>query len=599
MEKPMSQPVIYPTIQKVPDPVNPCNLTAERLDSGFDWARALAEVAAADGTTNICREALDRHLPHDGARIALRFIGRGWPKDTAAVQDISYQQLATLTMRFANALHSLGVQQGDVLFALSPRIPALYTVVLGALRAGVVFSPLFSAFGPEPIAARMGKGNARVIFSLASQYRKKIAPIRESIPTLQHIILIDDDGSLKDILQDTPGAVDFNALMNSASEQAVLAATRAEDHALMHFTSGTTGKPKGAVHVHAAVAYHKYSGQFALDIKADDIFWCTADPGWVTGVSYGIISPLVNGATLLIDEADFQAQRWYEILQSFKVDVWYTAPTAMRMLMKNGEELPRAYNFSSVRLAASVGEPLNPEVIHWVKENLGIALHDNWWQSETGGIIISNYRAMAIKPGSMGKPIPGMEVALVKSHEKGALELAEKSGECGEIAIRRGWPSMFRGYLGDDEKYQRCFVGEWYLSGDLASRDDDGYYWFVGRTDDVIKSSGHLIGPFEVESVLMEHPAVLESAVIGIPDPVAGELVKAYVVLKSGFVAEEELQLSIVAHARKRLGVAVAPREVSFIADLPKTRSGKIMRRLLKARELGLPEGDTSTLENG
>ncbi len=594
----MSQAVIYPPIKKNPDAIPPCNLPVERLTAGFDWQQALAEVTAADGATNICHEALDRHLPHDGARIALRFIGRGWPKDAAAVQDISYQQLAALTNRFANGLRSLGVQQGDVLFALSPRIPALYTVVLGALRAGVVFSPLFSAFGPEPIAARMSKGNACVIFSLASYYRKKIAPIRASIPTLQHVILVDDDGSLKDVLQDTPGAIDFNVLMSGASEAPVLAATRPEDHALMHFTSGTTGKPKGAVHVHAAVAYHKYSGQFALDIKADDIFWCTADPGWVTGVSYGIISPLVNGATLLIDEADFQAQRWYEILQSFKVDIWYTAPTAMRMLMKNGEELPRSYNFSSVRLAASVGEPLNPEVIHWVKENLRIALHDNWWQSETGGIIISNYRAMSIKPGSMGKPIPGMEVRLVKNHENGVLEFAEKSGECGEIAIRRGWPSMFRSYLGDDEKYQRCFVGDWYLSGDLASRDDDGYYWFVGRTDDVIKSSGHLIGPFEVESVLMEHPAVLESAVIGIPDPVAGELVKAYVVLKSGFVAEEELQLSIVAHARKRLGVAVAPREVSFIADLPKTRSGKIMRRLLKARELGLPEGDTSTLEN-
>jgi acetyl-CoA synthetase len=299
---------------------------------------------------------------------------------------------------------------------------------------------------------------------------------------------------------------------------------------------------------------------------------------------------------LLIDEADFQAQRWYDILQQFKVDIWYTAPTAMRMLMKNGEALPSGYDFSSVRLAASVGEPLNPEVIYWVQKHLGIALHDNWWQSETGGIIISNYRAMPIHPGSMGKPMPGIDVQLVKSHDGGKVVFAE-NGESGEIAIRAGWPSMFRGYLGDDEKYRKCFVDGWYLSGDLATRDADGYFLFVGRSDDVIKSSGHLIGPFEVESVLMEHPAVLESGVIGIPDPVAGELVKAFVVLKKGFVADEELQLSIVAHARKKLGVAVAPREVAFIADLPKTRSGKIMRRLLKARELGLPEGDISTLE--
>jgi acetyl-CoA synthetase len=584
-----------PVTKSVAD-ASQANLTLAAISEPFDWQRAVAETAQANaGSINICHEALDKNLSRNGDQVALRFVGKQWPKDERAVQDISYAQLAAQTYQFSNALRSLGVKKGDVLFALSPRIPDLYTVVLGSLRAGVVFSPLFSAFGPEPIVARMTKGNGRVLFTLASYYRKKIAAVRDQIPTLEHVILIDDDGSLKDI----PDAIDFHQLMNNASDAHMLEATAPEDQALMHFTSGTTGKPKGAMHAHTAVVYHQHSGRFALDLKPGDIFWCTADPGWVTGISYGIISPLVNGCTLLIDEADFQAERWYKILQSFKVEIWYTAPTAMRMLMKNGEALPRTFDFSSVRLAASVGEPLNPEVIHWVKENLGIALHDNWWQSETGGIIVSNYRAMAIKPGSMGKPMPGMEVCLVKNHGDGQLELAENSGESGEIAIHRGWPSMFRGYLGDDEKYRKCFVGDWYLSGDLATRDDDGYYWFVGRTDDVIKSSGHLIGPFEVESVLMEHPAVLESGVIGIPDPVAGELVKAFVVLKKGFEPDEETQLSIVAHARKKLGVAVAPREIAFISDLPKTRSGKIMRRLLKARELGLPEGDTSTLEIG
>lgn len=581
------------TIDKSLQAIASCNLPAANIVALFDWQAALAEVTANDGSVNICREALDKHLPQDGNRIALRFIGNDWPANASAVRDISYAELASLSRRFANALTKLGVAKGDVLFALSPRIPELYSVVLGSLRMGAVFSPLFSAFGPEPIAARMTKGNARVIFSLASLYRKKIAPIRDAIPSLQHIILIDDDGSLRDI----PGALDFNTLIQAASHADILAATRPDDHALMHFTSGTTGKPKGAVHVHSAVAYHKHSGRFALDLKPGDIFWCTADPGWVTGISYGIISPLVNGCTLLIDAADFQAQRWYQILQHFKVNIWYTAPTAMRMLMKNGEELAHGFDFSSIRLAASVGEPLNPEVIHWAQQNLHIALHDNWWQSETGGIMISNYLAMPIKVGSMGKPMPGIEIRLIKSHDNNQLEFADQPGDIGEIAIRSGWPSMFRDYLGDHDKYQRCFIDNWYLSGDLASCDADGYYWFVGRTDDVIKSSGHLIGPFEVESVLMEHPAVLESAVIGIPDPVAGELVKAFVVLKSGITGDEELQLAIMAHARKRLGVAVAPRVISFIADLPKTRSGKIMRRLLKARELGLPEGDTSTLE--
>lgn len=580
-------------IEKSIQTVATANLAAAKITAPFDWPQALAAVTASDGSVNICREALDRHLPTYGERIALRFIDKDWPTNASAIRDISYAELANLSRRFAHALIKLGVGKGDVLFALSPRIPELYSMVLGTLRMGGVFSPLFSAFGPEPIAARMSKGCARVIFSLASLYRKKIAPIRATIVSLQHIILIDDDGSLKDI----PGALDFNQLMQSASDTEILEATQADDPALMHFTSGTTGKPKGAMHVHSAVAYHKYSGRFALDLKPDDIFWCTADPGWVTGISYGIISPLVNGCTLLIDAADFQAQRWYQILQRFNVNIWYTAPTAMRMLMKNGEELARGFDFSSIRLAASVGEPLNPEVIHWVQKNLRIALHDNWWQSETGGIIISNYLAMPIKIGSMGKPIPGIDIRLIKSHDNNQLEFADQPGDTGEIAIRRGWPSMFRDYLGDHEKYQRCFVDDWYLSGDLASRDADGYYWFVGRSDDVIKSSGHLIGPFEIESVLMEHPDVLESAVIGIPDPVAGELVKAFVVLKNGIAGNEELQLAIMAHARKRLGVAVAPRIISFIADLPKTRSGKIMRRLLKARELGLPEGDTSTLE--
>jgi acetyl-CoA synthetase len=584
----------YAAMAKPPD-AGPYNLPFAGVAAGFDWQRALDDMRADDGTVNICREALDRHLPQAGERTALRFIGRNWPKDPAAVTDISYAGLAALSTRFAHVLQNLGISKGDAVFALSPRNPELYAAALGTLRLGAVFSPLFSAFGPEPIAARMIKGEARVLFSLASLWRRKIEPVRASLTSLRHVILIDDDGSLKDIA----GALDFHALMAAAGGQPLMAATQPEDRALMHFTSGTTGKPKGALHAHAAVAYHKHSGRFALDLKPDDIFWCTADPGWVTGMSYGIIAPLVNGATLLVDEADFQAQRWYAILQAFKVTVWYTAPTAMRMLMKNGDQLPSGCDFSGVRVAASVGEPLNPEVIHWAGKTLNIALHDNWWQTETGGIIISNYPCMPVKPGSMGKPMPGIEVRLVKSHAGGVPVFVESPEESGEIAIRRGWPSMFRGYLGDEDKYRGCFAGDWYLSGDLATCDADGYYWFVGRIDDVIKSSGHLIGPFEVESALMEHPAVLESAVIGVPDPVAGESVKAFVVLKAGFIPDEELQLSITAHARMRLGAAVAPRAVAFVADLPKTRSGKIMRRLLKARELGLPEGDLSTLETG
>ncbi len=562
----------------------------------INWEEELAGcLRLSDGFLNIAHEAVDVHLldSAQAKKAALRFISKQWPKDPHAVFDISYENLASESRRFAHALRSIGVKKGDVLFALSPRIPELYSVMLGTLRAGAVFSPLFSAFGPEPIAARVERGAGKVLFSLASYYRKKIAPVRDRLPTLKYIILVDDDGTLKDI----PGALNLRELLAKASDEFFCERTKPEDLALLHFTSGTTGKPKGAAHVHAAAVYHAVSGRFALDLKREDVFWCTADPGWVTGVSYGIISPLINGATLLIDEAEFQAARWYQILRDFKVSNWYTAPTAMRMLMKSGEELPRQFDFSNVRIASSVGEPLNPEVIAWTQRNLKIPLHDNWWQSETGGIMISNFLSMPIKPGSMGKPMPGVYVALAERDATGAVKLIEEADTEGEIVIRRGWPSMFRTYLGDPDRYQKCFSGDWYFSGDLATRDKDGYFWFVGRADDVIKSSGHLIGPFEVESTLMEHPAVLESAVIGKPDSVAGEIVKAFVVLKSGFSPSEELQLDIVAHARKRLGVAVAPRELQFIDNLPKTRSGKIMRRLLKARELGLPEGDTSTLE--
>jgi acetyl-CoA synthetase len=562
--------------------------------NAIDWNEKVTALLKEDSFLNICHEALDRQLQGLGRHsTALRYVPPTWSTERPQVIDISYEKLTCFTYKFANALKKLGIKKGDVLFSLSPRIPELYTVALGTFRLGAVFSPLFPAFGPGPISARMSKGKAKAIFSQASLFRKKVLPSLNSLPTLEHIILIDDDGSLKDV----PGAIDFFQLMGEADSSPIIEKTQPLDTALLHFTSGTTGEPKGAVHVHQAVVYHKVSGQFALNLRPNDVFWCTADPGWVTGTSYGIISPLCNGATLLIDGAEFNATRWYEILKYFKVDVWYSAPTAMRMLMKAGEELPRNYVFSHIRFASSVGEPLNPEVIKWVKENLHITLHDNWWQTETGGIIVANDARTEVRPGSMGKPLPGIEVALIKDITNDKISFAANN-EQGEIAIRKGWPSMFTAYLENPERYSKCFVGDWYLSGDLAQKDEDGYYWFVGRKDDVIKTSGHLIGPFEVENVLMDHPAVLESAVIGIPDPVIGEMIKGYVVLKRSFAQSEEQKLEILAHARKKLGAALAPREIQFIDNLPKTRSGKIMRRLLKARELGLPEGDLSTLES-
>lgn len=561
----------------------------------INWPDKVAEfVGENQGFINISYEALDRHLSTAMRdRTAIRYVDSSWPEKKDAVRDISFIELATDSNRFAHALKQLGVTKGDVLFSLSPRVPEFYSVVFGTLRAGVVFSPLFSAFGTGPILSRMRKGKGKVLFTLASYYRKKILPIRSSLPDLKFLILIDDDGSLKQI----DDAIDFHQLMHEADPSYIIEKTTPTDPALLHFTSGTTGEPKGAIHVHEAVLYHKFSGLIALDLRPDDLFWCTADPGWVTGTSYGILSPICNGVTLLVDNSEFSAERWYQILSTFNVTNWYTAPTALRMLMRAGSDLAHHYNLTNVRYAASVGEPLNPEVIHWVKDTLGIEMHDNWWQTETGGILISNYANFPIRPGSMGVPMTGIEVGLVKRVEKDHLIFVDRPLEQGELAIKKGWPSMFVNYLGDSEKYKKCFVDDWYLSGDLATYDEDGYYWFVGRKDDVIKTSGHLVGPFEIESLLMEHEAVLESAAIGIPDPIAGELIKAFVVLKSGFIRSEELKSRILAFARTRLGVAISPREIEFVDNLPKTKSGKIMRRLLKARQLGLPEGDLSTLE--
>ncbi|CAG0966243.1 acetyl-CoA synthetase [Rhodocyclaceae bacterium] len=556
----------------------------------FSWEAVRAELAGLPGGgLNIAHETVERHA--QGAcrdKIAFRFLG------VKTTRDIRYGELSRLTNRFANVLKSLGIGKGERLFLLSGRIPELYVTVLGSFKNGTAVSPLFSAFGPEPIATRINLGEGAVLVTTELLYERKVAKIRSQLPTLRHVLLVGEDGQATSV----PGTLDLVTLMAQASDDFDIVPTGPEDLSLLHFTSGTTGTPKGAMHVHGAVATHWATGKYALDLHADDIYWCTADPGWVTGTSYGIIAPLLHGVTSIVDEADFDAERWYRILAEEKVSVWYTAPTAIRMLMKAGAEIAKKRSYPNLRFIASVGEPLNPEAVWWGKEVLGLPIHDNWWQTETGGIMIANTPAFDIKPGSMGRPLPGIEAAIVKKDEEGKVSPVDTADTEGELALKRGWPSMLRGYLHNEERYGKCFAGDWYLTGDLAKRDADGYYWFVGRADDVIKSAGHLIGPFEVESALMEHPAVAEAGVIGKPDEMVGEVVKAFVSLKKGFEASDALRLELLGHARKKLGAAVAPKEIDFLPALPRTRSGKIMRRLLKARELGLPEGDTSTLES-
>jgi len=547
------------------------------------------------GGLNIAFEAVDRHAATAlRDHCALHFVSRSAP-----AIDLSYDELARQTNRFANVLRSLAIGKGDRLFVLAGRLPALYIAVLGALKNGTVVTPLFSAFGPEPIATRIQLGAGQVLVTTDALYRRKLKAARDQMPTLRHVILVAEDGGASD----EPGTLDWTRLMAQASDQFTTVQTQADDPALLHFTSGTTGTPKGALHVHGAVVTHYATGLYALDLHPQDRFWCTADPGWVTGTSYGIIAPLLHGVTSLVDREEFDAERWYSLLERERISVWYTAPTAIRMLMKSGPELARRHHWPDLRFVASVGEPLNPQAVWWGQEVLGLPIHDNWWQTETGGIMIANTPAFDIKPGSMGRPLPGIDACIVEhleaEGEPPRVRVVEAPDIEGELALKSGWPSMFRGYLNNEARYRKCFAGDLYLTGDLARRDADGYYWFVGRADDVIKSAGHLIGPFEVESVLMEHAAVAEAGVIGKPDPVVGEVVKAFVSLKDGQTASEPLRLDILAHARKRLGAAVAPKEIAFLPTLPRTRSGKIMRRLLKARELGLPEGDTSTLESG
>jgi acetyl-CoA synthetase len=564
--------------------------------SSFDWDVARTWLAGLPGGgLNIAHEAVDRHVREGhGDWVAFRFLGK-----RGGLTQLTYAELAAETDRFAGVLRDLGVAPGERVFLLSGRIRELYVAALGSLKAGCVVSPMFSAFGPEPIRQRITLGDGRVLVTTPELYQRKVAAMRDGLPTLAHVLVAGDTAP--------EGTLALTPLLADTVPIPAILPTDPLDPALLHFTSGTTGTPKGALHVHEAVVAHHATGRLVLGLQPGDVYWCTADPGWVTGTSYGIVAPLTCGVTSVVDEAEFDAERWYSILRDERVTVWYTAPTAIRMLMKAGDDLARAVDLSSVRFAASVGEPLNPEAVIWSTDVLHHTFHDNWWQTETGGIMIANRPGSEVRPGSMGTPIPGITAGVLACSDEGVLtldpagapiELTEPD-QVGMLALRAGWPSMFRAYLNDEERYRKAFRDAWYLTGDLVRRDADGYYWFVGRADDVIKTAGHLIGPFEVESALMEHDAVAEAGAYGVPDEVAGALVHAAIALRPGFAESDDLVADVMAHARRRLGPAVAPRRILVLDDLPKTRSGKVMRRVLRARELGLPEGDLSTMEPG
>ncbi|HZH61037.1 MAG TPA: acetate--CoA ligase [Metabacillus sp.] len=546
----------------------------------FDWSEVEKNFTWSEtGLMNAAYEAIDKHV--ETARknkVALYY------RDPEREEKYTFKELKDLSNKAANVLkNKADVVKGDRLFVFMPRTPELYTVILGAIKLGAIVGPLFEAFMEGAVKDRLEDSDAKVIVTTPELLER--VPLSE-LPSLKHVVVVGDTVEAPHI--------DFLNEMKTASKELEIEWVDKTDGLLLHYTSGSTGKPKGVLHVHQAMVQHYQTGQWVLDLKEDDVYWCTADPGWVTGTVYGIFAPWLSGSTNVIVGGRFKPETWYKTIEDYGVTVWYSAPTAFRMLMGAGDELVKQFDTSSLRHVLSVGEPLNPEVVRWGVKVFNNRIHDTWWMTETGAQLICNYPSMEIKPGSMGKPIPGVQAAIVDDQGN---ELPPY--RMGNLAIKKGWPSMMHTIWNNQEKYESYFMpGDWYVSGDSAYMDEDGYFWFQGRIDDVIMTSGERVGPFEVESKLVEHPAIAEAGVIGKPDPVRGEIIKAFVALREGYEPTDELKEEIRTFVKKGLAAHAAPREIDFRDKLPKTRSGKIMRRVLKAWELDLPTGDLSTMED-
>ncbi len=553
----------------------------EQTAKHFEWNDAKSEVHWMTDGLNAAYNAVDRHAQTwRKNKVALY-----WEDEAGNEKKYTFEELATLSNKVGNVLKDFGVERGDRVFLFLPRIPELYFSFLGVLKIGAIAGTMFSAFQEQALADRLGNSEAKVLLTTKA-LKPRVDAIRKQLPALKHIIVVDDESFAKSV--------------SHASDELHIAHMHPDDYAFMLYTSGTTGKPKGVMHAHRAIIGEHMTAKWVLDLRDDDTYWCTADPGWVTGIAYEILGSWSNGVAALVYAGRFDPKRWYGLLQKYQISVWYTAPTAIRMLMAAGEPLVKQFDLSKLRHMASVGEPLNPEAITWGIKAFGMAFHDTWWQTETGAICIANYPSMDIKIGSMGKPVPGMTAAIVDDNGK---ELGVNTE--GNIALKPGWPSMMKTIWRRPQKYKSYFAGGWYISGDRGWRDKDGYFWFIGRADDVIKTSGERVGPFEVESALVAHPAVIEAGVIGKPDVMRGEIIKAFVVLDPAYAekaktksAADALKAELSEYVKKHLAGHAYPREIEFMDKLPKTRSGKIMRRILKAKEMGLPIGDTSTLED-
>ncbi|ENJ6137104.1 acetate--CoA ligase [Bacillus cereus] len=549
------------------------NFNWEEVNKNFTWNET--------GRVNMAYEAIDKHAKSDRKnKVALYY------QDGSRKEKYTFKEMKDFSNKAGNVLKNYGdVEKGDRVFIFMPRSPELYFALLGAVKLGAIVGPLFEAFMEGAVRDRLEDSEAKVLITTPELLER--VPLND-LPALKTVFLVGDH------VEEGGKTVAFNPLFEQASKELHIEWLGREDGLILHYTSGSTGKPKGVLHAQNAMVQHYQTAKWVLDLKEDDVYWCTADPGWVTGTAYGIFAPWLVGASNVILGGRFSPEAWYEALQDYGVTVWYSAPTAFRMLMGAGQDAIKKYDLSQVRHVLSVGEPLNPEVIRWGMNAFGLRIHDTWWMTETGGQVICNYPCMEIRPGSMGKPIPGVKAAIVDNEGNEVPPYT-----MGNLAIGKGWPAMMRGIWNNKQKYESYFMpGDWYVSGDSAYMDEDGYFWFQGRIDDVIMTSGERVGPFEVESKLIEHAAVAEAGVIGIPDPVRGEIIKAFIALRTGYEPSEELKEEIRQFVKKGLAAHAAPRQIEFRDKLPKTRSGKIMRRVLKAWELNLPTGDLSTMED-
>ncbi|MFP7285456.1 MAG: acetate--CoA ligase [Shouchella clausii] len=553
----------------------------EEAVQNFDWEDVRKTFSwHKTGKVNLAYEAIDYHAENGkGEQVALYY------SDARRDESYTFAEMKTFSNKAANVLKEANVQKGDRVFIFMPRTPELYFTLLGAIKIGAIVGPLFEAFMEGAVRDRLEDSGAKVLVTTPTLLER--VPF-DDLPDLETVLVADET------YEDNGSFLQLNKRLQAAPSDFAIEWVDREDGLILHYTSGSTGKPKGVLHVHEAMVQHYHTAKVVLDLQQDDIYWCTADPGWVTGTSYGIFAPWLAGVTNVVRGGRFSPTDWYETIQRYKVTVWYSAPTAFRMLMSAGDELVKQYDLSSLRHVLSVGEPLNPEVVRWGVKVFDKRIHDTWWMTETGAQMICNYPAMEIRPGSMGKPIPGVEAAIIDDRGN---ELPPN--RMGNLAIKKGWPAMMRAIWNNEAKYQSYFeLDGWYVSGDSAYMDEDGYFWFQGRIDDVIMTAGERVGPFEVESKLVEHPAVAEAGVIGKPDPVRGEIIKAFIALRQGYEVTDELKEEIRQFVKTGLAAHAAPREMEFRKSLPKTRSGKIMRRVLKAWELDLPTGDLSTMED-